>query len=491
MPSYLAWGLEAVVSIHWWDSRCVGERAIRKLPVRTSRLVRGAALLLATTLLLLPNAAAQRTQLKPGWNMFSPQQDVELGKKAALDAAKQLPLCNAPKVDAYLTQLGMRLASKLPAGGVQYPFEFHCVNDKAINAFALPGGYVFINRGVIESADNEAQLAAVMAHELSHVALRHGTNQATKAQAAQGFLGIASGIFGGSTGGALLTELGAFAAGGVLLRYSRTAESQADVMGTQVLYDAGYDPRAMAQFFEKLEAETKGKNPPEFLSDHPNPEHRVGRVDEEIERLGGIPANAKRDSAEFEAIKREVLALPVVKKPVPGVANAATPPPPPSSNFATYEANSYTIKYPDNWKKYPDSNGGGVSFAPEGGVLDDGSGHAALAYGLIIGVAQIQGDPKDSNALENGTRQVLQDLQKSNPKMKIQRQGERVRLNAKPGLSTYLINDSPAGGLETDWIITVLRPEGLYSFICVAPQSAYSNYDKTFSSILDSVRFKK
>ncbi len=479
------------MSIHWWDSRCVGERAIRKLPVRTPRLVRGAALLLATTLLLLPNAAAQRTQLKPGWNMFSPQQDVELGKKAALDAAKQLPLCNAPKVDAYLTQLGMRLASKLPAGGVQYPFEFHCVNDKAINAFALPGGYVFINRGVIESADNEAQLAAVMAHELSHVALRHGTNQATKAQAAQGFLGIASGIFGGSTGGALLTELGAFAAGGVLLRYSRTAESQADVMGTQVLYDAGYDPRAMAQFFEKLEAETKGKNPPEFLSDHPNPEHRVGRVDEEIERLGGIPANAKRDSAEFEAIKREVLALPVVKKPVPGVANAATPPPPPSSNFATYEANSYTIKYPDNWKKYPDSNGSGVSFAPEGGVLDDGSGHAALAYGLIIGVAQIQGDPKDSNALENGTRQVLQDLQKSNPKMKIQRQGERVRLNAKPGLSTYLINDSPAGGLETDWIITVLRPEGLYSFICVAPQSAYSNYDKTFSSILDSVRFKK
>jgi hypothetical protein len=329
-----------------------------------------------------------------------------------------------------------------------------------------------------------------MAHELSHVALRHGTNQATKAQAAQGFLGIASGIFGGSTGGTLLTELGAFAAGGVLLRYSRTAESQADVLGTQVLYDSGYDPRAMAQFFEKLEAETKGKNPPEFLSDHPNPEHRVGRVDGEIDRLGGIPANAKRDSAEFEAIKREVLALPVVKKPVPGAAGAA-PPPPPSRNFATYEANSYAIKYPDNWKKYPDSNGGGVSFAPEGGVLDDGSGHAALAYGLIVSVTPIQGNASDSNALENGMRQVLEDLQKSNPKMKIQRQGERLRLNGQPGLSTYLTNDSPAGGLETDWVITVLRPEGLHYFVCVAPQSAYSNYDKTFSSILDSVRFKK
>src|SRR6266481_62654 len=117
---------------------------------------------------------AQRTTLKPGWNMFSPQQDVELGKRAALDAEKHLPLCNDPKVDAYLTQLGLKLVAKLPTGGVQYPFEFHCVNDKAINAFALPGGYVFINRGVIESADNEAQLAAVIAHELSHVALRHG-----------------------------------------------------------------------------------------------------------------------------------------------------------------------------------------------------------------------------------------------------------------------------------------------------------------------------
>ena len=450
-----------------------------------------AGLFLSLCLLLVPGASAQRTPLRPGWNKFSPQEDITLGKRAASDAEKQLPLCNAPKVDAYLTQLGTRLAQRLPTGGVQYPFEFHCVNDKAINAFALPGGYVFINRGAIEAADNEAQLAGVMAHELSHVALRHGTNQATKAMLAETGLGIFGAVFGDTTGGALLTTLGSFTAGGVLLRYSRTAESQADVMGTQVLYDAGYDPRAMAQFFEKLEAETKGKNPPEFFSDHPNPEHRVGRVDEEIERLGGIPANAKRDSTEFEAIKREVVTLPIVKKPAPGAAGVPAAPAPPSGNFAEYRANSYTIKYPDNWKKYPESNGGGVSFAPEGGILDDGSGHAALAYGLIVSVTKIQGNASDSNSLENGTRQVLEDLQKANPGMKIQRQGERVRLNGQPGLSTYLTNPSPADGRETDWVITVLRPEGLHTFVCVAPQTAYSNYDKTFSSILDSVRFKK
>jgi Zn-dependent protease with chaperone function len=450
-----------------------------------------ASFFLGLSLLLVPEASAQRTQFKPGWNKFSPQEDITLGKRAAADAEKQLPLCNAPKVDAYLTELGTRLAQKLPTGGVQYPFEFHCVNDKAVNAFALPGGYVFVNRGAIEASDNEAQLAGVMAHELSHVALRHGTNQATKAMLAETGLGIFGAVFGDTTGGALLTTLGNFTAGGVLLRYSRTAESQADVMGTQVLYDTGYDPRAMAQFFEKLEAETKGKNPPEFFSDHPNPEHRVERVDEEVEKLGGVPPNYKRDSAEFEAIKREVLALPVVKKPVPGTAGTVAAPTPPSRSFAEYQASSYTLKYPDNWKKYPDSNGADVSFAPQGGVLGDGTGHSALAYGLIAGVAQAKGDPNDGNALNGATSQVIQDLQKSNPSMKITRQGERVRLNGQPGLSTFLSNVSPAGGQETDWVVTVLRPEGLVYFVCVAPQSAYDNYDKTFSAILDSVRFVK
>lgn len=471
-------------------SQSLKRSSVQRPDKGSGRLAKGLTLILGMSL-LVPPAFAQRTALKPGWNMFSSQQDIDLGKRAAVDAEKQLPLCNAPKVDAYLTQLGTRLVAKLPTGGVQYPFEFHCVNDKAINAFALPGGYVFINRGAIESADDEAQLAGVMAHELSHVALRHGTNQATKAQATQGFLGIASGIFGGSVGGALLTQLGSFAAGGILLRYSRSAESQADIMGTQVLYDTGYDPRALAQFFEKLEAETKGKNPPEFFSDHPNPEHRIERVDEEIDKLGGVPPNAKRDSAEFEAIKREVLALPVVKKPTPGAAGAVAKPAAPSGNFAAYQANSYTLKYPDNWKKYPDSKGSSVSFAPEGGVVDDGSGHGALAYGFIAGVEQVKVDPNDSNALESATRQLIQGLQQSNPNMKISRQSERVRLNGQPGLSTYLSNDSPAGGQETDWIITVLRPEGVVYFVCVAPQSVYNNYDKTCSSILDSVRFTK
>src|ERR1700733_9574818 len=283
-------------------------------------------------------AFAQRTQLKPPWNIYSPNTDIQVGKQNAQLMMQKLPLCNDPKVDQYLTNLGMKLISKLDQRGATYPWEFHCVNDKSINAFALPGGFVFVNRGAIEASDNESQLAAVMGHELSHVTLRHGTAQATKAQFAQGAATIFGGIFGGSTGGALLTQGVALGAGGLLLRYSRTDETQADVSGTQVLYDAGYDPRAMSQFFEKLEAESKGKNPPQFLSDHPNPGNRVERVDEEIEKLGGIAPNTKRGSPDLESIKREVIALPTPKKIVPAAAAAGEvgPPPPPSTHLADY-----------------------------------------------------------------------------------------------------------------------------------------------------------
>jgi len=441
-------------------------------------------------LMIVPAAFGQRTNLKPGWNLFSVQQDIAVGKQNAVQAERQLPMCNAPKVDEYLTQLGKKLVVHLNTHGAEYPWEFHCVNDRSINAFALPGGYVFVNRGAIEAADNEAQLAGVMAHELSHVALRHGTNQASRAQLTEGGLGIVGGLLGGGTGAALIEQLGTFAAGGVLLRYSRSAETQADVSGTQALYDSGYDPRAMAQFFEKLEAESKGKNPPEFFSDHPNPDHRVERVDEEIQKLGGTPANARRDSQEFEAAKREVMNLPVVKKAAPGAAAASgslSKPAAPSSNYSSYQGNGYALRYPDNWKKYGDQND--VALAPDGGIGNDASGHGALAYGLTLGTAPLQ-NADASNALDTATQQLVSGLQQANPNMKVTRQPARVRLNSQPALSTYLSNDSPIGGQETDWIITVVRPEGLVYFVCTAPTNDFHEYNKAFGDILDSVRFK-
>ncbi len=465
------------------------------------RSLQASALLLSLAGLLCAQDA--RTKIKPGINSFSPQQDIQLGRKAATEAEQTLQLCNDPKVDAYLTRLGMELVEQLNTGDVKYPWEFHCVNDKAINSLALPGGFIFIDRGAIAAADYEAELAGIMAHELSHVALRHGTNQATKAQYAQlgaGILGVAGGIFGG-TAGAAAAGIGQLAAGSVLLKYSRGAETQADVMGTQVLYDAGYDPRAMAAFFEKLGAESAGKNPPEFFSDHPNPDHRIDRVDQEVEKLGGVPEGAKRDSQEFKAIKKEVAALPApVKKqvapgnskgrngtlPAPGTVSVGTP----SATMASVQVGNITMQYPDNWRKY--GKGNSVTVAPDGGIVDSGKGQAELAYGLSASVAHIEGQlPQAIDPLKAATQKLIESMQQENAGLETLREPREVTLNGERGLSTYLRNDSPVGGQETDWLITVIRPEGLVYFVSVAPQQEFSRFQSTFEAILNRVRFQQ
>jgi beta-barrel assembly-enhancing protease len=449
------------------------------------------AVVVAVVLTLAPLAWAERTQLKPGWNLFSPEQDAQLGRQVSRDAERQVPMLNDARVDAYLNSLGRRLAAHAPYHYFQY--QFKCVNDRAINAFALPGGFVYINRGVLEAADNEAQVAGVMAHEISHVELRHGTNQATKAYAWQVPLGVLGGALGNNAVGAVAQAIGGFAVNSVLLKYSRTAESQADILGTQILYDSGYDARAMAQFFEKIEAESKGRSPAEFFSNHPSPEHRIERVNDEVEKLGGPPSGYKTDSAEFREIKRYVLSLPAPPKggrpPQQASGGRSRRPDQPSSHLQSYENEALRMSYPDNWR--PNGQGSAVSFVPAGGVVDDGRGKGALAYGMIVNIFEPHHDRSEPVTVEDATDQLIDDMRHSNPGMRVVRQHERIRLDGERGLSTYLSNDSPASGRETDWLVTVLRPEGLIYFVCVAPEREYDEYDRTFEAMLNSVRFRR
>jgi hypothetical protein len=171
------------------------------------------------------------------------------------------------------------------------------------------------------------------------------------------------------------------------------------------------------------------------------------------------------------------------------VGGATPPPPPASTHFTEYKGSDFTLKYPDNWGE--SEGDGSASFAPSGGVVQGNGEQGALAYGMIVDAVSMQVDAKDSNTLATATQQLIQSLQKSNPNLRVVQRASRVRLNGQPGLSTYLSNDSPVGGQETDWLITVMQPQGLISFLCVAPQAAYSDYDKTFSAILDTVRLTK
>jgi len=217
----------------------------------------------------------------------------------------------------------------------------------------LPGGYIYVNRGAIVAAENEAQIAGVMAHESGHVVMRHGTHAVSQALLAQAPLAILGGMLG-QTGSltAQLAEMGlGLGVNSILLKNSRSAESQADEVGTYILYQAGYDPHAMAQFFEIIEKKYPEKTI-QFFSDHPVPENRIKAVDSEIPRLG--PAKEwKTDSPEFEATKERLLSLPAppTATPAPSAsASSSGPPPLPSSRLIKFEGKGFSIDYPDNWQ---------------------------------------------------------------------------------------------------------------------------------------------
>jgi len=446
------------------------------------------------------NAGTGRTGLKPGWNMFSAEQDVELGEQAAGEVARQVLMLNDSRVDNYVNTLGRRLAAQTP--GPKFPYAYKVVNDRTINAFALPGGHIYINRGVIEAADSEAQLAGVMAHEASHVALRHGTNQASKASVAQMPLAILGGLLGSNSTGAALAQLGAgFTVNSILLKYSRDAESQADLMGTQILFDSGLDPRAMGQFFQKIQ----GGSGTAFFSDHPNPDRRIENVNEEVAQLGGSQRISKSGSQEFAQIKRYVQSLPAPRpnqlqaqqqQPAPGQPEGT------SERFVTFENSVLRINHPDNWQAY--GQGDAVTIAPRGGMVNDGNGNQALAYGVVANIYEPQSDrygqqlqgtgfgQGSGTSLEQATDQLVATLQQSNRNMRVVRRHGSIDVNGVRGISTYLSNDSPlqGGGRESNWLVTVPRPENVLFFVFTAPEREFRSYENAFRQMLSSVYVK-
>src|SRR5215468_8823161 len=224
------------------------------------------------------------SRFHPGFNLFSKQQDVQLGQEAANQVRQKMHVINDPVLTEYVNRVGKRLGSTPEARDSGFPFTFEVVADPSINAFALPGGPMFINTGLLKAVDSEAELAGVMGHEMSHVILLHGTNQASKSQLIQLPAVLGSQVAGGSMLGKL-TQLGiGLGTNSVLLKFSRTAESQADLMGSHLMAEAGYDPVQMARFFDKLNAEG-GQRAPQFMSDHPNPENREKAIQDEIQKL--------------------------------------------------------------------------------------------------------------------------------------------------------------------------------------------------------------
>lgn len=268
---------------------------------------------LVTCLLLGMAVAAQGpTEIKPGFNLFTKQQDVQLGQEAAAKIRQKSVMVNDPTLNAYVNAIGRRLAASPEARDSGFTFSFAVVADPAINAYALPGGPMFINTGLLKAVDNEAQLAGVMGHEMSHVILRHGTNQASKAKLLQLPLELAAQITDNKSLVGELAQLGiGLGADSVLLKFSRTDESEADLMGTHLMAEAGYNPAQLARFFDKLNAQDN-VGALVFLSDHPNPDNRSRAIRQEAARLPRRTYGYQ--TGQFQQMKR---ALATIKEPTP------------------------------------------------------------------------------------------------------------------------------------------------------------------------------
>jgi predicted Zn-dependent protease len=342
-----------------------------------------------------------------------------------------------------------------------------------------------VNRGAIAAADNEAQIAGVMAHEIGHVVMRHGTHQMSKVYLEKMGLGIFGGIFGGGALGSIINATGGFGLNALFLHYSREMESEADLIGTQILHDAGYDPKAMVDFFEKIQEQSKGGNSSQFFSDHPNPANRISDVQKEIVKLNGALPNPKTDTSEFQVMKTGIAGLPAPLRSGRGATAGLPPnsrgggrPAPPSMRTAIYDGVDIQFRNPDNWRQSRDGNV--ITVAPEGGVIN-----GSLAWGMTI-------SPYDSRvSLDDATDQVLGILQRNNPAMRITRDRQPIRVGGMQGYALEASNDSPAGGQETDSIVTVIAPNGrMYYFIGVAPQNDFFEYRRSFQDVIDSIRFK-
>ena len=451
-------------------------------------------LALLFALVLLPPALSARTRIKPGMNFFSKQQEIQLGREAGAGVERQLTLVREPALDNYVSRLGRRLARYSPEP--DYPYTFKVVRDKRINAFALPGGPIYVNTGIIATADNEAQLAGVLGHEIAHVALRHGTNNASKAMLAQMPLAILGGLIGS---GSIVGQLARFGIGfgvnSIFLKYSRNAERQADIIGTQILFDAGYEPEEIARFFQKLQSGERGSSI-QFLSSHPNPGNRIEVVRKEISTLGPQKHQVEESSGFRRARSR---AVKVNRQPAAArerdfghkADSQHQHPRLPSRKFRVFDAGGYRIGYPDNWEVSGQQTSAQTIAPPEGIVRSRQA--SGVAYGTLLSIFEPEPDEDRRITLSQASSQLIEQLRHSNPGMRVFRRRRQLSLDRQQAVSVMLRGRSPVRGEnELDWLVCTLHPDGtLWYVVFVAPERDFATFRPTFERMLDSVRFAR
>jgi predicted Zn-dependent protease len=451
---------------------------------------------------VMPFTALAQTQIKYHSNKYSVQDDIKLGRQAAQEAEGQFPLLRDETVRSYVEDVGRRLVAAIPSE-FQHPefqYSFKVVNARDINAFALPGGPMYVNRGMIEAARTEGEMAGVMAHEISHVALRHGTAQATKGQkygVLAGIAGIAGTIFGGPGVGQLAQA--PFAV--YILKFSREYETEADVLGAQIMARAGYNPQDLANMFRTIEQQGGGGGG--FLSDHPSPSDRYARINREAQMLR-VNADTRSDSRDFARIQERLRGYqraptmaeiqrsgqryPVGETTGNYPNNVPNNAPSgrvayPSSRYESYSIfnGGVQVSVPNNWRQINDQST--VWFVPEG-AYGQYNGQAVFTHGVSFGVAQT-----NSRNLQSATQDLINNLAQGNSNLRTSSGYQRTTMSGRTALWTTLTNTNEATGRPENVrvITTQLRNGQLFYMIAVAPQSE-RNFENAFQQVMQSVR---
>jgi hypothetical protein len=450
-------------------------------------------------LTLVASTVAAQTKVTPPKNKYTPEQDVQIGKEAAAEVRQQYPLISDDSIDDYLDRLGDRLVDASPAELKNRVFEysFTPVNLRDINAFALPGGPMFVNRGMIEAATQEAEVAGVMAHELAHVLLRHGTANATKAQGFQiGALAgaIAGAVIGGGLG-QVISQGSQFGLGTWLMKYSRDYEKQADLVGAQIMARAGYDPRALARMFETIQKQSKG-SPPQWLSSHPNPGNRTQYINAEAAQLRIAPAPS---DAGFQQTRSRLASMAPARSmaelersggnrdrgegraPV-SVGRIGDAVPAPSRQYRNVKGGElFQVSVPTNWT--PISSNNSMKFVPQNGY-GEANGQEQMTHGAELGVAQAS-----SRDLRQATQTLVDGFVRSNPEMRVVGQQRQMSMAGRTAIVTPLVGRSVLGGTErVDLQTTLLADGNLFYFLTVVPERDYDVYAPTFQRVAQSIR---
>jgi predicted Zn-dependent protease len=378
-------------------------------------------------------------------SLVSESQEIQMGQEASKQVAQSIGLYDDPAAQAYVTALGKRMADQSERPNL--PWEFHVVDDASVNAFAIPGGFIYVTRGLMTSINDEAELATVLGHEIGHVTNRHSVQQISKAQLAQLGLGI------GSILSSDIARFGQLASAGLsllFLKYSRDAENQADQAGFRYALDQNYDVREMSDVFETLDRISAGNGAgklPEWLATHPDPGNRIKHIESMLDTLKADPSKGKTNREQY---LQHIQGMTFGEDPRQGYFEG--------SHFY-HPKLRFQLTFPDGWQKQN---------TPQAVVAMSPNQDAIVQLGLA-------GNASPTQAAQQFLSQ--QGVQAG--------QGTTASINGFPAATSYFQAQTEQGNIQG--LVSFISYGGTtYGIMAYTPAGKLGNYEGTFSSSIRS-----